>query len=75
MVSWTEQTWSDSDIQFQLEGCKKNREIYEKIARNAVQCRDKIKGEYRKIKDHSNETGNNKKHWRFYDAMNKVLEA
>ena len=94
MASWTDtevyrliDLWSDSDIQSQLEGCKKNRDIYEKYRkklhdagfnRNAVQCRDKIKklkGEYRKIKDHNNETGNNRKQWRFYDAMNKVLET
>ena len=94
MASWTDtevyqliDLWSDSDIQSQLEGCKKNRDVYEKIAkklhdagfnRNAVQCRDKIKklkGEYRKIKDHNNETGNNRKQWRFYDTMNKVLET
>ena len=45
---------------------------------NAVQCCDKIKkliGEYRKIKDHNNETGNNRKQWRFDDTMNKVLET
>ena len=54
--------WSDANIQEQLEGCRRNREVYAKIARYLAdagyaryfeQCRDKMKklrGEY-KIKE------------------------
>ena len=44
--------WEDEEIQALLEGCTRNRHIYEKIAesmkeagydRSGVQCRDKIK--------------------------------
>ena len=44
--------------------------------RTATQCRDKIKklkSEYQKVKDHNNETGRNRKKWKFYDALNDVL--
>ena len=59
-------------MQLQLEGCKRNRQVYEKIAtslkaagyeRTAVQCREKIKklrAEY-KIIDNNNETGQDRK--------------
>ena len=65
--------WSDETIQEQLEGCKKNKDIYDKLSRemekcwyikSGSQCRDKIKklkGEYRKIRDHNNITGRNRK--------------
>ena len=58
--------WGDDVIQCQLEGCKRNKDVYKKISRlmqekgyikTAVQCREKIKklkGEYRKIKDQHN---------------------
>ena len=54
--------WGDEEIQALLEGCTRNRHVYEKVAegtkeagydRSGVQCRDKIKklwGSYRKIK-------------------------
>ena len=52
--------WGDDAIQTQLEGCKRNKDVYEKIARameagyerSADQCRDqakKLKVEYIKI--------------------------
>ena len=77
--------WGDEQIQALLEGCTRNRHVYEKIAegmkeagyeRSGVQCRDKIKklrGEYRKIKDNNNETGRNRKNWKFYDPLNEIL--
>ena len=68
--------WSDDAVQEKLEGCKKNRDIFERISkdmreagfdRSGVQCRDKIKKlkQYRKVRDHNNQTGNDRKTWRF----------
>ena len=90
--SWTDEEvfklielWGDDTIQAKLEGCKRNKDVYEKIARGmreagyartAVQCRDKakkMKAEYRKIKDGHNQTGTERKHWRFLDALDNVL--
>ena len=68
--SWDEvlkliEIWGDSAIQAQLEGCKRNQDVYDRIAADlrdagfectGKQCREKIKklkGEYRKIKDTS----------------------
>ena len=60
---------ADPSIQAQLEGCKRNQEVFSKISaemskvgyeRTAQQCREKIKKlkvEYRKIKDIRNKTG------------------
>ena len=70
--------WGDEEIQALLEGCARNKHLYDKIAarmveagyeRNGVQCRDKIKklkGEFKKIKDNNNETGRKRKVWKFY---------
>ena len=72
--------WSDDVIQCQLEGCKRNKDVYKKISKlmqekgytkTAVKHREKIKklkGEYRKIKDQHNKTGTGRKK-RFYDAL------
>ena len=77
--------WGDEIIQEQLEGCKKNREVYEKIAklmceegydRTWTQCRDKIKKlkvDYRKVRDKNKETGNKRRDNKFYKAMNEVM--
>ena len=63
--------WGDDVVQSQLEGCKRNKQIYERISkellvygvqRSAEQCREKIKklkSEYRKVKDGHKVTGNN----------------
>ena len=75
--------WSDDVIQHQLEGCKRNKDVYEKFSKcmqkgyikSAVQCREKInklKGEYRKIKDQHNKTGTGRKKWKFYDVLDSV---
>ena len=62
------EAWGDGAIRVQLEGCKHNQQVFDKIARDASyehtgkQCRDKVKklkGEYRKIRDKRNTT-----HWR-----------
>lgn len=77
--------WGDDVIQSQLEGCKRNKQVYEKISkamqakgysRDAVQCREKVKklkGEYRKIKDKHNKTGTGRKKWKFFDVLDSAL--
>ena len=77
--------WGNEEIQVLLEGCTRNQHVYDRIAqgmveaayaKNGVQCRDKIKKlkvEYKKIKDNNNETGRDRKTWRFYDCMNDIL--
>ena len=93
-VAWTDtetfkliELWGDQSIQEQLEGCKKNRQVFEKISeqmceagyeRTLSQCRDKIKklrGDYRKIKDAIRETGNKnkRKKSKYFEKMNEVL--
>ena len=70
LINWTrEETfqltslWSKDIIEEELEGCRRNRLVYPKIANNLreagystslEQCRDKIKklkGEYKKVHD------------------------
>jgi len=91
-AAWTDaetfqliELWGDQPIQEQLEGCKKNSQVFAKISeqmseagyeRTLIQCRDKIKklrGEYRKIKDSHKEMGNNRKKSKFFDKMNEIL--
>ena len=91
-ASWTDEEtcklieiWGDKSIQAMLEGCKRNRDMFNKIAREmeaagyhktSEQCNSKIrklKLEYRKIKDDRNKTGRGRKTWTFFDAMDSVL--
>ena len=77
--------WGDAEIQVLLEGAIRNKHVYDRIAegmkeagyvRTGVQCRDKIKKmktEYKKIKDNNNQTGRDRKVWKFYDCMNDIL--
>ena len=67
-------------MQAQLEGCKRNKLVYEKVSvgfeRSAVQCREKakkLKSEYRKIKDKHRVTGTGRKKWKHYEALDAVL--
>ena len=58
--------WGDDRIQTELEGCKRNKDVYKKLAggmveagheKTAEQCREKVKklkAEYRKVKDSQN---------------------
>ena len=74
--------WGEDEIQIQLEGCKRNRSIYNKIAqemavagydRSAIQCRDKLKelrADYKIIKDSNKETGRAS---RFYEKLDEIL--
>ena len=89
-------TWSDEEvfelidlwgenIQVQLETCKRNKWVYEKIAtrmkeagydRSADQCREKakkLKGEYRKIKDKEGKTGTGRINRKFFDVLDALL--
>ena len=78
--------WSENNIQAQLEGCKRNREVYTKISRELSvagytctyeQCREKLKklkAEYKRIRDKRQETGQGRyPEWDYYDAMDGVL--
>ena len=76
MASWSKsetlkliEFWSADDIQMQLEGCKQNQQVLQKIVsqmqnesynRTYQQCREKIKElrkEYKKVKDKICQTG------------------
>ena len=77
--------WGEDRIQAQLEGCKRNKEVYATISRkmevagyqkSATQCRDKakkLKKTYRAIKDKHGKTGEGRKKWLFFEAMDSVL--
>ena len=77
--------WGDENIQEQLEGSKRNEHVYERISNSLCvnrieksneQCRTKVKKlrqEFKKIKDNPNQTGNDRKKWKFYDRINKIL--
>ena len=77
--------WGDGIVQAQLEGCKRNKLVYEKVSesmkkagfeRSAVQCREKakkLKCECRKIKDKHRVTGTGRTKWKHYDALDAVL--
>ena len=69
-----------------LEGCKRNRDIFNKVAcemqaagyhKTSEQCNSKIrklKLEYRKLKDDRNKNGRSRKTWMFFEAMDSVLD-
>jgi len=76
MAAWTKEEtlklielWSAEDIQTQLEGCKRNKQVFEKLAaqlrdegydRTFQQCREKTKKlrqDYKKVKDKIKQTG------------------
>lgn len=80
--------WGEDNIQSQLEGCHRNKEVYQRIARKMgeegfertfVQCREKVKKlkkEYRKLKDTLNETGqgrNKEVEWPYFELMDRIL--
>ena len=91
-ASWSEEeikvlitTWGESDIQEQLDGAKRNRPIFVKIAkaleeegfdRTWLQCRTKmksLKAEYRTVKDSNNCTGRDRKTCRYFDELDEIL--
>ena len=77
--------WSEDSIQAMLEGCKRNKDVFSKLAKQmeaagihktADQCNrkiNKLKYEYRKIKDSNARSGSGRKEWKFYNAMDNVL--
>ena len=77
--------WGEEGVQDQLEGCKRNKSVYERIARGMLEagyertgdpCRDKVKklkGEYRKVTDSNGETGRGRKTCKFFDEMDAIL--
>ena len=78
------QLWGEEDVQAQLEGCKRNKAVYERLARSMLpefvrtgsQCREKIKklrNEYKKIKDTNGKTGRGRKSMKFYEQLNEIL--
>ena len=92
MAQWSDaetaklvEIWSEDKIQEELEGCKKNKHIYEKIAnrmkiegfdRSTEQCRLKVKrlrGEYTKIRDSNRSTGESRKYWKHFDVLDDIL--
>ena len=92
-INWTREEvyklisiWSDATIQEQLEGCRRNSQVYKKISddlrstgftRTLEQCREKIKKlktEYKKIKYKRDETGQGRfPEWEYFDALHEVL--
>ena len=93
MTAWTDEEtfllidlWGDEAVQAMLEGCSRNRHVYERISeeldkgggfkRSWSQCRDKlkkIKKQYKKIKDYHDETGRKRKEWKFFEKMDSIL--
>ena len=89
-VSWTREEvfklisiWNDTTIQEQLEGCRRNSQVYKKIsddlhsagfARTLEQCREKIKKLKTEYKYKRDQTGQGRyPEWEYFDALNKVL--
>ena len=78
-------TWGQDHIQRKLQECKKNQSIYEEVAqemkdagynRTYQQCRDKIKKlkvEYKKEKDRTGKTGEEKSTWDYFQEMDSIL--
>ena len=85
MVSWMDEEtfkltelWSEDSIQGMLEGSRRNRDVYAKIAKNmnetgyektVEQCARKIKKlkfEYRRIRDSNSRTGRGRTEWKFF---------
>ena len=92
LASWTDEEtfklielWSKDSIQGMLEGSRRNRDVYAKIAKNmneagyektVEQCAGKIKKlkfEYRRIRDSNSRTGRGRTEWKFLDAIDNVL--
>ena len=78
--------WSEENIQAQLEGCKRNRQVYTKISRELSaagynrtyeQCREKLKklkAEHKKISDKRKQTGEGRyPEWDYFNSMDTVL--
>ena len=92
MATWSDsevlhliELWGEEGVQEQLEGAKRNKHVYEKIAKGmrergsdktGVQCRAKMKKlklDYRKIKDTHGKTGRGRSTWKFFNKLDAVL--
>ena len=93
MAGWTKQEtfqltqiWGEESIQAQLEGCKRNKVVYNKFGdemvkagfqRTGVQYREKIKKikvVYKKVKDKRRRTGERLYPiWDYFDAVDAIL--
>ncbi|KAJ8403673.1 hypothetical protein AAFF_G00349990, partial [Aldrovandia affinis] len=77
--------WADSTVQRELESSVRNEKVYLRISselatmgflRSAKQCREKVKKlkqEYRKLKDHNNRDGPDRKGGKWFNLMDSVL--
>ena len=77
--------WGEDSVQAELEGCKRNKQVYEKIVRGMraagynrtfVQCREKIKKirtEYKRVKDHNDESGRDRKDFVYFEKLDTIL--
>lgn len=79
------EVWSEGAIQAMLEGTKRNKEVYLKIAKkleeagyikSGEQCSNKIKKlkfEYKKMKDKQGRTGEGRKDWKYFEVLDSAL--
>uniref|UniRef100_A0A1X7VXE1 Myb/SANT-like DNA-binding domain-containing protein n=1 Tax=Amphimedon queenslandica TaxID=400682 RepID=A0A1X7VXE1_AMPQE len=83
------EVWGEESIQSQLEGCSRNKHIYEIFKkleeagyeRTGIQCRDKVKilrQEYKKIKDKMTKIGEDGKKrlidsWDYSEPLDAIL--
>ena len=79
--------WSEENVQVLLEGCTRNKTVYDKLAedmagygysRTGGQCRErikKLKKDFKKTKDNLKQTGNGnrRKQCKFFDKLNEIL--
>ena len=78
--------WADEGIQQQLDSCTRKRPVFEKIARRLeeegeytrtfIQVREKIKQlkqVYKKVKDSNNRSGSNRKTFKYFESIDKIL--
>ena len=77
--------WGEDSIQAQIEGCTRNKEVYDRVAkqmreegysRTGVQCHEKIKKlkqAYRKTKHNNNESGKVRRSTKIFEAMDRIL--
>ena len=88
-LTWTDsevfrllEIWGEDNTQEQLEGSKRNKHVYDRMAeelhvygveKTGEQVHRNVKKEYKKIKDGHKETGNKRKQWKFYDRINDIM--
>ncbi|XP_051990174.1 uncharacterized protein LOC127649210 [Xyrauchen texanus] len=77
--------YSSEEIQRDFESSKRNSKVYTNISaqlcevgiqHNAKQCREKIKKlkqDYKKIKDHNNQSGSDRRTGKWFEAMDAIL--